>query len=216
MRWVYVALVGMVVVFGALVLSRRTDDTTDSATTRPVPTPVTLTQETILLGESEMPGCTGSQISATLSNAKSRTFQCSNGDVLKSVLALYKDGTEARDAIDKQWGTLDTAREQIKTAIVNRPVNPESLRVVDAAATYPKLGADQETIYCATFTDISGTVTVVEYFGTFRSGIGVVTYTAFTDSGGTCDTPPARSLTAAQTIGKAQLQKIKRAAAAGR
>lgn len=212
MRWMYVALVGVVAIVGVLIMSRGSGGDGKQAAITPIPTPAPITPETVLLGASDLAGCTGGEVNKTLSNAWSRTFTCANGDVMKSVLAIYNDGTEARTAVDQQWGTLDSAREQIKTAIFNRPVNQESLRVVDAAATYPKIGADQETIYCATFTDQAGGIKVVEYYGTLRVGLGVVTYTSYTESAGTCETPPSRALDAAQTVAKTQFQKIKEAA----
>jgi len=164
----------------------------DGQAATPAPTQsaaATVTMEQVIVGVQDLPGCTVDREGAYIQSSYSRSFSCPAEDRLTNTLTLHVADADAERHVGNTWGTMDGARDQIRSTVLLRPVDANSLTIADASKMFGKLGAEQEYVYCAAFTDLSGTVPVTEYFGAFRYKNFVIVYSSFATSGGRCDGP---------------------------
>lgn len=168
----------------------------------------TVTVSEIIVDASELPGCTLDREGEFVASQWSRSFDCQNGDRLTLDVWFQTTVDEARRVLDEGWGTMDTAKVNIQRTIAVRPVDQGSLKVVDASQTFGKIGAGQERIYCATYTDLVGQTTFTQYFGAFQYKNVAVQYTSWADSGGACD-GQSRAGENARMMASKQLDELK-------
>lgn len=169
------------------------------------PTPVTF--DVIVLGAPELSGCTLDREGEFAQNYFSRSFNCAADERLTNVVGLEPTADAASKSVSNGWSTMDAAGEQIRGALSLRPYDPASLTIVNGTDSFGgKLGAEQEYVYCATFTDFSGTVKPVMYFGSFRHGQLVSNWTSYA-IGGDCS-GPSRSQQLGRQMAARQLQKF--------
>ena len=208
MRFLISALLALLVIGVAGCGNERRPKASDAAKT---PTPggeATLSQ--VIVHPEELPGCTLDGEGETIVRRWSRSFMCGQDARLTNAVQFYETYQQAELDQDRLWGTTDAARDQIANTIALRPVNINSLRVTNAAETVSKLGADKEYVYCATYTDVSGTVPVTEYYGTFRYGSIVTYYTSWAQSAAGCS-GASPALDNAQMLASKQFAKLKSA-----
>ena len=208
MRIFIAALVALLLVGAAGCGNERRPQSRDLTKT---PTPggeITLGQ--VIVNPDELPGCALDREGEIIVRRWSRSFNCAQGDRLTNAVQFYETLSQAELDQDTAWGTMDTARDQIRSTIFNRPTNVDSLRVTNAAENVAKLGADKEYVYCATYTDVSGTQRVTEYYGTFRYGNIVVYYTSWALSADGCS-GASRARDNAQMLASKQFTKLKSA-----
>lgn len=91
----------------------------------------------------------------------------------------------ARFAYATQFGSLASATTAITRALGNRPINPNSITVAEVGGV-PKLGADDEHLFCVNFTDPTGGVRYVEYWAAFRVLNVVARMTSFRTGAADC------------------------------
>jgi hypothetical protein len=138
----------------------------------------------------------------------SRAFVCTNPERMTNLVGLHVSSEEATKWFERRWSTLDAAREFVRDTITPRPAKHDSLQVVDVSDAFGTIGAQQEKVYCATYTDPSGSVKAVELYGSFRYQNATVEYSSFTTSEPSCtDTP--KSMEFARTMAKQELEKLK-------
>jgi hypothetical protein len=181
-------------------------DSQDSSAAKPTPTGTT-TAEQALVDAAVLPGCTMQGQGSLYTNTFARSFDCENGDRLTTTLVFGKTAEESKAAQDNTWGTKDGATDQIRATLGTRPVNLASLQISDVNALFGPIGADQQNVWCAVYTDPSGTRLVTEYYGVFRHKANLVQFTSFTESSGSCE--GSRALQSAKTLAQAQLNKLK-------
>lgn len=176
----------------------------------PTSTPQALTVQDLVLGEADLAGCKLDRQGESVIRALSQSFNCGPGatpDPRVTETVSFADNTmqDAERNISNAWSTMDAARDYIRQAVLARPVIPESLQIFNAKDRFGTIGADQEYVYCATFSD--GATNAVMYFGAFRHRNLRVEWTTFQTSGD-CNSP-----TRAQELGKLaatqQLAKLK-------
>ena len=167
-----------------------------------------LTVGDALVGDQQLPGCTMTGEGSLFEGTVTRSYDCADNGRLTTAVIFHKTEEEARKLQDNAWGTRDGATDQIRRTLVARPVNLASLRVTDVTDSFGKFGADQENVWCATFTDQGGTTTVTEFHGAFRYEQVVVSYTSVATDGAPCD-GQSQARQSAQTFAREQLQKLK-------
>ena len=126
---------------------------------------------------------------------------------MTAVVSLHETVSEAEDAYIKQWGTLATATARIGNTLARRPIDPSTIQVVEITDRVPKLGANQENVYCATFASFGGQPSYVEITAAFRVVNATVLYTAFATGVRSCDGQLA-ALSDAVKLGQVQFQKL--------
>lgn len=208
MRFLILSLVGLSVVVALVGCGTERGSQRSAASSEPTPAS-TATVEDVLVDDASLPGCTAQGQGSFYVNTIARSYDCENGDRLTSTVIFGKSLEEARTAQDNTWGTKDGATDQIRASLRARPVDMASLVVSDVSASFGKLGADQENIWCAVYTDSSGTRRVTEYYGVFRYRTFLVQYTSLTESGGSCEA--SRALQSVRTLAEAQLRELKAA-----
>lgn len=182
-------------------------DTASRASNSPTPAS-TSTIGDALVGEQQLPSCTMTGEGSQFEGAFTRSFDCSDAGRLTSAVIFHKTVEEARKLQDDVWATQDGATDQIRRSLLARPVNLSSLKVAQVTESFGKVGAEQENVWCATFTDQGGTIKVTEFHGAFRYRQVVVSYTSISTDGVPCDAPSvARQY--AQTFAREQIQKLK-------
>jgi hypothetical protein len=203
------ALICLALSLSALLFGCETERSPQRAATEPSPTP-TVTIDQLLVGAQDLPGCTLAGENSFFEGTYSRVFDCAQNDRLSYDIVLHRTVEEARQNQDNGYGIMDGARDIIRKSISTRPADQSSLRIVDATGTSARLGADQENLYCASYTDLSGSIRVTEYYGAFRHKNILVQYRSWADSGGSCD-GSSRAQQNAHLLASKQLAKIKAA-----
>ncbi|MGD9891385.1 MAG: hypothetical protein AB7R89_25050 [Dehalococcoidia bacterium] len=206
MRILFLPLVAFVTLLAAAGCDADQNGGNSSAASTTTPAP-TVTAEDALVDAASFPGCTMQGQGSLYTNTFARSFDCENGDRLTTTIAFGRTPEEAKATQDNTWGTKDGATDQIRAALGARPVNIDSLTVSDASAAFGTIGADQENIWCAVYTDPSGTRRVTEFYGVLRYKAILVQYTAFTETSGSCE--GSRALESARVLAKEQLNKLR-------
>ena len=211
----FYALVVVVLVVVALVatvtVGRGNNKDDQAATATPTqPSAATVTMEEVIVGVQDLPGCTVDREGAYVQSSYSRSFNCQAEERLTETITIHAADAAAERHVDNAWGTMDGARDQIRSTVLLRPVDPSSLTITNASQAFGKLGAEQEYVYCAAYTDASGTVPVTEYFGAFRYRNFVIVYSSFATSGGRCD-GQSRALENGRQLASKQLAKLRAA-----
>ncbi len=183
------------------------NDRASGATQTPTATS-TATVAEALADAADVPGCTRTGEGSFYEGSVTRSFDCAGENRLTNAVVFHKTLDEARKLQDNVWGTRDGATEQIRRSLTARPVNLDSRKVTDVTESFGKLGAEQENVWCATYTDQGGTIKVTEFYGAFRYKSAVVAYTSIATDGAPCD-GPSDSRQYAQTLAQAQLAKLK-------
>ena len=201
----------LVVLVATVAVGRGNKNDGQAATATPSqPSAATVTMEEVIVGVQDLPGCTVDREGAYVQSSYSRSFNCQSEERLTETLTIQAADADAERHIGNAWGTMDGARDQIRSTVLLRPVDPNSLTITNASQTFGKLGAEQEYVYCAAYTDLSGTVPVTEYFGAFRYRNFVIVYTSFATSGGRCD-GQSRALENGRQLASKQLAKLRAA-----
>lgn len=167
-----------------------------------------LTLGQILVNTPELPsGCAAQSENSPFRGYYARSFDC--GEVrLTNVVGFLGSEDEARIWMSNNWGTRDGILDLVRPSLVARPTDPNSLRVDEVTQLSPKLGADEERLYCVTFTDPSGIQRVTEYWGGYRYKSVVVQYTASALTPGSCENA-SRVPEMARALATAQLNKLR-------
>ena len=212
MRWyVFFALAAMAL--SACGSERRPDPVAGT----PTPTPrAGLTPETFMVNAADLPNdCRLDREGEFIIGQYSRSFVCPGEDRLTATVSFQSAAGQVEEGLNKRWSNRETAEAVIRAVLQPRPINQDSIQVTDITDRFPRVGeeVEQERVYCATFTDPSGTVKVAELYGSYRFRNSSVEYTAFSQTGAACNAD-ARIVQAARTLARVQLQKLRDAAAA--
>lgn len=180
-----------------------------------LPSSAATTVPTVTVGEvvvdaGDLPGCTLDREGEFVASQWSRSFDCENNDRLTLDVWFQTSVDEAQRVFDEAWGTMDAAKQNIRAAIALRPVRQDSLKITDPSQSFGSIGAPEESIYCATYTDTSGRETFTQYFGAFQYNSVMVQYTSWASSGGTCD-GSSRAQQNARLLATKQLEKLRAA-----
>jgi hypothetical protein len=189
--------------------NKKNDPTARNPTPNATPA-ATITAEQVFVSPQDLPaGCRLEQEGSIFQGFAGRSFDC--GDVrLTLAVGRMKTEDEARVWQSDNWSTRDGVTDLIKRSLAARPTDPNSLRVQEVTDMLPKLGATEERIYCASFTDPSGAQRVTEYWGGYRHQSAVVQYTASALTTGACDNA-SRLPEIARSMAIAQLNKLRAA-----
>jgi hypothetical protein len=192
----------------ALISAGCNRNSSSASKSSPTSTPQSLTVQDLVLTEADLAGCKLDRQGESVIRVLSQSFNCGPGatpDPRVTEIVSFTDNTvqDAERNIGNMWSTMDAARDYIRKVVLARPVIPESLEISNAKDRFGTIGADQEYVYCATFSD--GVTRAVEYFGAFRHRNLRVEWSAF-QTNGDC-TSPSRAqdlgkMAAAQQIGK--------------
>jgi hypothetical protein len=137
----------------------------------------------------------------------SRSFTCTNPERMTNLVGLHVSAKEATQWWESHWSTLDAARDYVRNTVSKRPIDQNSLQVTDVSDAFGKIGAQQEKVYCAAYTDPSGTIKVVELYGSYRYENATVEWTSFTTGEPSCSDAP-RSMETSRTMAKQELKKL--------
>jgi hypothetical protein len=162
----------------------------------------------------ELPGCTLEREGEFIRRQYSRSFQCQDVDRLTNLIGLHVSRDEALKFYNDRWSTAEKAQQNISRGISARPVRLDSLKVSDISATIGRAGAETEHVYCAQYTDPSGTIPIVELYGAFQYQNATGEYTAFMPNVRTC--PDARAaLDRTSSLARLQVKRVKDAPLVG-
>ena len=184
---------------------KKSSDVAQTATATPT---VTLSQ--LLVGVEDLPDCKLDREGEAVVRQWSRSFDCASEDRLTLDVWFREDENQAQAGHNIGWSTVDNAKEMIARSISVRPVRQDSLTVTNAPAEFQKIGADREAAYCATYTDLSGSTTITEYYGSFQYKSVHVQYTSWAVSDRGC-TGASRAQANAQRLATKQLEKLRAA-----
>jgi hypothetical protein len=174
------------------------------------PTPTTTaTIGDALVDAQDIPGCTKSGEGSLYEGAVSRSFECADNLRLTNVVIFHQSVELARKLQDDAWSTRDAVTDHILRGLVARPVDLSSLTVTNVTDRFAKVGAEQESLWCVTFTDIGGTTRVTEFYGAFRYKTAVAAYTANTTMGIPCDSQSTAQLLA-HALATRQLERLRK------
>jgi hypothetical protein len=140
----------------------------------------------------------------------SRSFTCPNDTRMTVSLVFHETETDAIKNQTDGYGSLQGAQALIGKAVAVRPADQSSLKVTDASGQFGQIGAQQEAVYCASYTGLGGDPRVTDYYGSFRQGKVVVQYTSWAAGGGSCD-GPSRAMENARALATKQLEKLRAA-----
>jgi hypothetical protein len=202
-------LVCLALPLSVLLAGCETERNPRGAAIEPSPAP-TVTVDQLLVGATDLPGCTLAGENSFFEGTYSRVFDCTANDRLSYDVVLHPTVEEARENLDNSYGTMDGARDIIRKSISTRPADQSSLRIIVAPSSVAQLGADQENLYCASYTDFTGSTRVTEYYGAFRHKNVVVQYRSWAETGGSCDSP-SRAQQNAHLLASKQLAKLRAA-----
>jgi len=156
------------------------------------------------------PDCTQQFEGELIKRQFSRSYTCTSVERLTNTVGIHISAKEAGDFFDKRWSTADAANEVIAGNLALRPARQDSLKVVEVTDPGAKIGAPQERLFCASFTDHSGAIKATELWGTFRYENATVEYTAYTEREPECANAP-KLQAMARALAAAQLTRIKSA-----
>jgi hypothetical protein len=171
------------------------------------PTPAAELQlDDMIITAAELPGCELQREGTTVVATYNRAFTC--GERLLTVnVRLEETREKAEEWVYRRWSTMDNARDAIAPLIEIRPSNPASLQITNVIDQFGRTGAPVEYVYCARWTDTSGTIPVTEYYGVFQIDQVYVEYTTFSTLGDGCGDSDSREL--ARTAAQRQYAKLK-------
>jgi hypothetical protein len=202
----------IVLVAVALLAGGCSDSKNSSSDSRPTSTPSTteLTVKDLIVDAGELPGCTLDRQGEAVIRAISQSFNCGpNGAADPRVTAVVsftsETAQEAELALSNAWSTMDAARDTIRQQVLFRPVDPNSLQIQNAKEQFGSIGAEQEYVYCATFSD--GLNKALMYFGAFRHRNVRFEWTTF-QTNADCNSP-SRARELGMAVAKQQLAKLK-------
>lgn len=185
----------------------KSDGGAKSTATSPIPSASAIVGD-LLTAASDLTGCKLDIEGSQYVNYYSRSFSCDDGIRLTNDVGFLASLDDARTWQSNNWGTRDAANDIIKPALATRPIDPNSVKVEDLSKTAPKLGADDENLYCSSYSDPSGAQRVSQYWGAYRYKASVVQYSASAVDGGACALG-SRTHEAARTLATTQLVKLK-------
>jgi len=211
------ALVGAVALIAAAVLVLGSCSSNKDR--KPSATPAAqgkVTPAQVIIKEEELPGCKLDKQAESVIRAISQSFNCGanaapDPRVTEFIAFIENSPDDASRILSNAWSTTDAATDIIRQQLTVRPIDPASIKVTNVKDAFGPSGAEQEYVWCATFSD--GTTSASMYFGAFRWKNVRTEWTAFQTGGDCAGDSRARSL--GKTLAGVQVSKLKTLLPAG-